>query len=281
MMSIQTPDDQYVKVGNISTRFWALGNEGAAVLLIHGLGGSVENWMYNINVLTQYYRVYAIDLAGFGHSDKTQILTSFSEGAQFVHDFMEVKHINKASLVGHSMGGGVTLQFAIQFPDRIEKLVLVDSAGLGREIHLLVRLISLPLIGELLTRPSRKGTFQLLKTYFYDSTLITDELVEMVYQLASLPGAQKSFLSCLRSGVNLLGFRTTTIRSIIDNLTGIAVPTLVVWGKQDHILPLAHAYLAKDRIPNTELHILDPCGHIPQMERPGDFNELLLEFLAR
>jgi 4,5:9,10-diseco-3-hydroxy-5,9,17-trioxoandrosta-1(10),2-diene-4-oate hydrolase len=257
-----------------------LGDEGTVVILIHGLGGSVENWMYNINTLAQHHRVYAIDLAGFGRSDKTSVLSSFSKGAQFVNNFMEIQHINRASLVGHSMGGGVTLQFAIQFPDKIEKMVLVDSAGLGREIHLLVRLISLPFIGELLTRPSRRGTVQLLKTYIYDPALITDELIELVYQLAILPDAQKSFLLCLRSGINSLGLRTDTIRSIIDNLTNIVTPTLVIWGKQDKILPLSHGYLAEERIPNAELHILDPCGHIPQMERPEDINKLILGFLT-
>lgn len=280
-MSTQTMQDQYVKVGNINTRFWTLGDEGASVILIHGLGGSVENWMFNINALAQRHRVYAIDLAGFGRSDKTQTLSSFSQGAQFVNDFMEVQHINKASLVGNSMGGGVTLQFAIQFPDRIEKMVLVDSAGLGKELHLLLRLGSLPLIGELLTKPSRKGTVRFLKACVYDPAMLTDELIELVYQLVSLPGAQKSFLSCLRSSVNFLGLRAGTVRSIVDNLTTIATPTLIIWGKQDRILPIAHAYVAKEKIPNAKLHILDPCGHIPQMERPEDFNTLLLEFLAR
>lgn len=280
-MSTQTMQDQYVKVGNINTRFWASGNEGTVVLLIHGLGGSVENWMYNINALAQHHRVYAIDLAGFGRSDKNQTLTSFSEYAQFVHEFMEVQHINKASLVGHSAGGGVTLQFAIQFPDRIEKMVLVDSAGLGKEIRRLVRFLSLPLIGELLSIPSRKGTAQLLKLYVYDPSLITDEIVEIFYQLALLPGAQKAFLSCLRGNVNFFGLRNVAIRPIMDNLAGITAPMLVIWGKQDNTLPAAHAYVAKERIPDTELHILDPCGHIPQMECPEDFNTLLLEFLAR
>jgi len=237
--------------------------------------------MFNINALAQRHRVYAIDLAGFGRSDKTHTLSSFSQGAQFVNDFMEVQHINKASLVGNSMGGGVTLQFAIQFPDRIEKMVLVDSAGLGKELHLLLRLGSLLLIGELLTKPSRKGTVRFLKACVYDPAMLTDELIELVYQLVSLPGAQKSFLSCLRSSVNFLGLRAGTVRSIVDNLTTIATPTLIIWGKQDRILPIAHAYVAKEKIPNAKLHILDPCGHIPQMERPEDFNTLLLEFLAR
>ena len=279
-MVSQTPEDHYVKVGNVKTRYWASGNEGTVVILIHGLGGFVENWIYNINVLAQYHRVYALDLAGFGRSDKTSILSSLSQGAQFVHDFMTVQNINRASLVGHSMGGGITLQYAIQFPDRIEKMVLVDSVGLGREMHLLVRLISLPFIGEFLSRPSRKGTVQLLKTYIYDPTLITDEFVELCYKMASLPGAQKCFLSCLRNGINYRGIRTDLLRPIMDNLSNIMIPTLVIWGKQDKIFHFSHAYLAKERIPNVELHVLDPCGHMPQIERPEDINKLLLEFLA-
>lgn len=280
-MSIQTPQDQYVKVGNINTRFWAAGDDGTTVILVHGLGGSVENWMLNINALAQHHRVYAIDLAGFGRSDKTQVLRSLSHGAQFVSDFMEVQRIENASLVGNSMGGGVTLQFAIQFPSKVEKLVLANSAGLGKESALVLRLAALPLIGELLTRPSRKGTVRFWKECVYDPALLTDELVELYYHLASLPGAQKSFLATLRGGCNFWGQRADMIRSIVDNLATITTPTLILWGQQDRILPVAHARVAEGRIPNATLQILDYCGHMPQFERPEEFNALVLEFLAR
>jgi pimeloyl-ACP methyl ester carboxylesterase len=281
MMSAQTPQDQYIKVGQINTRFWTAGDEGTIVMLIHGIGDSVETWILNIIALAQHHRVYAIDLVGFGRSDKPKVPYSLSYGAQFVSDFMEAQHIDKASLVGNSMGGGVALQFAIQFPDKVEKLVLADSAGLGKELAPFFRLFTLPLIGECLTRPSRKGTAWLLKELVYDPAMITDELVETCYQLAVLPRAQKSFLSALRAGVNLCGMRTKVVRSIVDNLATITAPTLIIWGRQDRVFPLTHAYVAQGRIPDAELHIFDPCGHAPHFELPEEFNALVLEFLAR
>ena len=134
-MSTQTLQDQYIKVGNINTRFWAVGNEGTTVILIHGHASSAEHWIYNINNLAKHHRVYAIDLAGFGRSARPPVLFTCSYGAQFVKDFMEVQHIQKASLVGNSAGGGVVLQFAIEFPNKVEKLVLANSWGLGKELN--------------------------------------------------------------------------------------------------------------------------------------------------
>ena len=280
-MFTQKPQDQYIKVGQINIRFWASGDEGAAVILLHGLGGSVEHWEHNINALAQLHRVYALDWVGFGRSDKPPITPSYSLAAQFLSDFMEVQHIERASLIGNSMGGGVTLQFAIQFSDKVSKLVLVASAGLGKELGVFLRLVSLPLIGEFLTRPSRKGIVQLWKNIVYDPTLITDELVESFYQMAALPGAQKSLLSALRSGVNLFGQHTDIIRSIINNLGTITAPTLVIWGQQDGIIPVAHIYVAQEKIPHAEVQILDYCGHLPQFECPNEFNAIVQEFLDR
>lgn len=279
-MSIQIPPDQYVKVGQINTRFWALGDEGTAVILLHGLGGSVENWVLNVSALAQHHRVYAVDLAGFGRSDKPPVLFTLSYGAQFVNDFMEVQRIDRASMIGNSLGGGVTLQFAIRFPDKVEKLVLANSVGLGKEGAFVMRLATLHLISELLTRPSRKGKTWFLRECVYDPALIPDELVETFYRLASLPGWQKYYLSALRGFANFRGQRTDIVHSIVDNLVTITAPTLILWGQQDRILPVAHAYIAQDRIPNATLQILNPCGHLPQLERPEEFNALVLEFLA-
>jgi pimeloyl-ACP methyl ester carboxylesterase len=280
-MSAQNPQDQYVKVGNINTRFWAAGDKGTAVILIHGLGGSVENWGLNIEALAQHHRVYAVDLVGFGRSDKPAGQPTLSQGIQFIKDFIDGQRIDKASLVGNSMGGLVVLQFAIQFPNKVGKLVLVDSAGLGREVVFLFRLAAIPLIGEFLTQPSRKGVAWLWGQIVYDSTLVTDNLVEQTYQMASLPGAQRCLLSALRAGVNFLGQRPDMTRSIVDNLATIAAPTMIFWGQQDRIISVAHAHVAAKRMPNAKLHIFDHCGHMPQMEHSEEFNKLVLEFLAR
>ncbi len=279
-MLIQTLPDQYIKVGQINTRFWVVGDAEPIVVLIHGIGGSVEAWRLNIEALAEHYRVYALDLVGSGQTDKPSVSYSFPYLAQFVNDFLETQNINRACLIGHSLGGGVTLQFAIQFPDKVEKLVLVNSAGLGKDVHLMFRLPTLPLIGEWLSRPSRKGTAQLLKECVYDPTFVTDELVEFSYQRAAQPGAQQSFLSTVRTLSSLRGLRDDVLCSIVDNLNLVTAPTLIIWGQQDRILPVAHAHVAEEKIANARLHILDRCGHCPPEECPETFNALVLEFLA-
>jgi 4,5:9,10-diseco-3-hydroxy-5,9,17-trioxoandrosta-1(10),2-diene-4-oate hydrolase len=220
-------------------------------------------------------------MVGFGRSDKPLVRPSLPFGAQFVSDFMETQHIERASVIGHSMGGAISLQFALQFPDKLEKLVLEDAAGLGKEMATFFRLFSIPIVGELLSRPSHWGTAWLLKQLVHDPVVITDDMVELYYELATLPGAQRSFLSTLRVGVNILGQRPQFVRSLGGNLDKISCPTLVIWGRQDRITPMLHAQVAKNGIPNAELHIFDSCGHGSHFEHPEEFNRLVLEFLGR
>ena len=278
-MSAQTPETQYTKVGQINTRFWELGNDGSTVLLIHGIGGSLEDWILNADSLAKHHHVYALDLVGYGHSDKPSASYSFTYMAQFIKDFMKAESIDRASLIGHSLGGGISLQFSLQFPSKVEKLVLVGSAGLGKQVTFLLRVLTLPIIGKLLARPSRKGTANFLKECLYDPALVTDELVEFSYSLASLPGAQEALLSTVRTLGNIRGMRKDALHPIVDNLSSITVPTLIFWGQQDRILPVAHAQVAENKIPNSQLQIFDSCGHFPQLERPEEFNSIVLKFL--
>ncbi len=284
-MSVQKPQDQYVKVGNINTRFWAAGDKGTAVILLHLGGGSVEDWVHNINALAQHHRVYAIDLVGAGRSDKPKLPSNWKDlsdyTTQFISDFMETQHLERASLVGNCVSGYYSQYFALMFPDKLDKLVLVTSWGFGSDTPFLFRLFKLPIIGELIARPSRMLIAKFWKTMVNDPALITDEMVEMYYQLSSLPGASKSALTMLRAIEDFHGARADIIRYLTDNLPTITAPTLIIWGQQDNYRPVAHAYVAREKIPNSELHIFDPCGHLPQFERPEDFNKLLLEFLAR
>lgn len=279
-MSIQLPQDQYIKVGNVKTRFWAAGEKRTAVILVHGLGGFIENWVYNINALAQQHRVYAMDLVGFGQSDKKPLVRDLNVLVRFINDFMETQNIEKASLVGNSLGGGLVLWFALEFPEKVEKLVLVDNAGMGRGVIPDFKVCSLPLIGELLIRPSLKGTVGLWKKIVYDSSLVTPELVDLAYHLAAQPGAKKSLLSALRAGINLLGQKDKLTRQLLVRLNTIKAPVLVVWGKQDRIIPPAHARVAADKIRGARLELFDRCGHMPQLEHPEKFNKLVLDFLA-
>ncbi len=284
-MSAQKPQDQYVMAGGINTRFWAAGDKGTAVILLHLGGGSVEDWVHNINALAQRHRVYAIDLVGAGRSDKPKLPSNWKDfsdyTAQFISDFMETQHLERASLVGNCISGYLSLYFTLRFPDKLEKLVLVTSWGFGSDTPLIFRFIKLPIIGELIMRPNRRLTARVWKSMVYDPALITDEMVEMYYQMASLPGAAKSALTMLRAVEDFRGIRADITRYLTDNLPTITAPTLIIWGQQDSYRPVAHAHVAKEKIPNSELHILDPCGHLPQFERPEEFNKLVLEFLAK
>jgi pimeloyl-ACP methyl ester carboxylesterase len=280
MMPMQVPADRYIKVGNINTRYWESGDKGTPVILVHGLGGSLENWVRNIESLGQRYRVYAPDLKGFGRTDKTPVLRDLDELMQFFNDFMAVQHIGKASLVGNSMGGGLVLAFAIQFPQKVDKLVLVDNALMGRDVIIDFKVVSVPILGELLSRTSRKSTASLWRKVVFDPSLVTEELVELTYQLAIIPGASKALLATARAGIGIRGQRAKLTRPLLEGAAKIGVPTLIIWGQQDRIIPVAHAHIAAKTIPRARLEIFDRCGHMPQLEHPDKFNALVLEFLA-
>ncbi|MBN1643264.1 MAG: alpha/beta fold hydrolase [Dehalococcoidales bacterium] len=277
---VETSEDRYIRVGNIYTRYRVEGDTGPVVLLVHGLGGSLENWEANISALAQQYRVYSIDLWGFGRSDKKPRLRSFDELIEFLVEFMKIQNIGKASLIGHSMGGGLVLQTAIEYPEKVEKLVLVDNAGMGRDVIIDFRVCSLPLFGELITRSGRNNVERAWKKIVYNPDVITDELLEKSYRLALLPDAMKSLLTVIRAGINLRGQRMELVLRIMEKIDRISAPILIFWGREDRIIPVAHARIAASRIPNARLHIFERCGHMPQLEYPEDFNRLALEFLA-
>jgi pimeloyl-ACP methyl ester carboxylesterase len=279
-MSEQRMKDQYIQVGNIKTRYWTLGDGKSTVILIHGCGGCIEIWKDNVTALAQGRKVYALDLPGFGRSDKPHVRFSTPYFTEFLKEFMIVQDVDKSTLIGSSMGGVISLQFALQYPHQVEKMILADSVGLGKELSISLRIATLPILGEWLTRPSRKEAAQFARMLFYNQDLITDQMVEQGYEMVSLPGAQRCLLSAHRYMYNIWGVKSDVYHPILDHLEEIKAPTLVIWGAQDRLLPVAHAYLAPQRLPNAKLHIFNPCGHMPNMERAEEFNSLVIDFLS-
>ena len=274
------PQDRYIKIGNINTRYWAEGDKGSNVILIHGLGASADIWMHNISALAEAQRVYAPDLVGFGRSDKPDVKYLPSYMAAFINDFMTTLNIENACLVGMSLGGGVALQYQLQFPGKTQKLVLVDSAGLGREVPLAMRLATVPLMGELMLSPSRAGMAFVLKQLVYDPAVITDALIDLYFGLNFSQGAAKTLISVLRACATMHGARPDVLDPIINNLDNIKIPTLIIWGREDRLFPVGHACFAREKIPDSYLYIFDQCGHMPNFERPDEFNSLVLNFLG-
>jgi len=275
------PEDKYISARGINTRYWSMGESGSPVLLIHGFGASVEIWQHNIGAIAKNHCVSALDLVGFGRSYKPDIKYSPSTFIQHLDAFITVMNIDRVNLVGLSMGGGISLMYTIAYPEKVDKLVLVDSAGLGKELILSMRLMSLPVIGELMTKPSRKMAYLFFKPAVLDSKILKGEFTETYYRLFSLPGAQKAMLKILRSVCTIFGPRKDALQNTMAHLDKITAPTLIIWGRQDAVLPVAHAYFAKEKIVNSQLHVFDQCGHMPHFEKPEEFNRVVLEFLSQ
>ena len=273
------PEDQYIKVGNLKTRYWTLGDQGTAVILIHGLGASADICMHNVEALAKQHRVYVPDLIGFGRSDKPGPSFSPIDYVRFLDDFMNTLNIERASLVGQSLGGGIALHYALRFPQKVSKLVLVGSAGLGKEVIWTLKLMSLPLLGELISYPSRKGVEIFFKLTVRDQALVTKDFVDLYYNIFSQLGFQKFLLKTVRSIINIRGAREEVLPSM-NNISKIKRPVLIIWGEEDRVLPLKHAYWGKEKLPEAELEIMEGCGHIPFFERSEQFNRRVLEFLS-
>jgi pimeloyl-ACP methyl ester carboxylesterase len=277
MLSI--PQDRYVQVNGINTRYWQMGERGSQIILLHGGNGSIEFWLYNLPELAKHHQVYAFDMVGSGKSDFPIASYSLTYQAEFLAGFMSALNIDSATLIGNSMGGGVALKFTDLYADRVEKLVLVDSLGLGREISLGIRLITLPAIVNLL-RPGRWMIPAMLKSNFYYWQQISLEWMELRYQVFAIPGRNPVILRIGQSNFNLRGVRPDVYQPIVDSLAKIRQQTLIIWGECDRIIPVKHAYIAAAGLPHSQLEIFPNCGHHPYLEYPDEFDRSVLNFLA-
>jgi 4,5:9,10-diseco-3-hydroxy-5,9,17-trioxoandrosta-1(10),2-diene-4-oate hydrolase len=239
----------------------------------------VEFWERNIAALARKHRVFAVDIVGFGRTDKPEVVYTYELMADFVLDFMNTMDIDKASLVGNSMGGAISLTVAAQVPERVKKIVLVGPVGLGRWQSSVMRLMTLPVIGNVLTKPSRKGVERQMQLCLYDPSRASDNFIDRVTAIGVLPGNQRSFLSLLRETGNITGIRKGIIVDFSARLKKIKAPILVVWGRQDRILLAAEGEAAVERMADAKLHIMDRAGHLPQIDKPEEFNATVLDFL--
>lgn len=270
------------RVGDFDVTYLTSGEGPEVVILLHGFGAWSEVvWAKAIPALAGRYRVIAPDLIGFGLSSKPAV--AFFDGrdplepeVRFLAAFMDAIGVERATLVGNSFGGGVALRMAATMPERVTRLVLVNSMGLGRSIHYAYKALALPVLGSRLVRPDRERIRRMWRYVVHEPALVTDAIVERNFELLSEPGAVE-VIAAARLGVNMVGQKI----HLAQFLPRVRQPTLLLWGKQDRIFPLRHAHRAKRRLPHAELVVLDPCGHVPPLERPDAFNRALAAFLDR
>lgn len=264
-------EERTIDVGGIATHCLLAGpTDAPRVVFVHGLGGSLTTWALNLPAFARRFRICALDLVGAGDSAKPAIAYNVSALADFLARFLDTLETDwqRISLVGHSLGGAVALDFASRYAERVERLVLVDSAGINKEIDTtFLRLLH--------SEPSSEHIRAELACFFTNTNLVQPTLVEQIYQQRQQPGAREALLATadatFKDGQQLIDLRPM--------LAACNKPILLIWGAADKVLPITHAQAASS-LPNVKVNVLANSGHCPHIEQSGRFNEIVMQFLG-
>jgi pimeloyl-ACP methyl ester carboxylesterase len=254
---------------------------GPLVVLLHGIAASAVTWEGVIPRLAGRHTVIAPDLLGHGNSAKPPGDYSLGAYANLVRDLLEALGHDRCTLVGHSLGGGVAMQFLYQFPERCERLALVAAGGLGREVHPILRAAAIPGADVVLPWLTFAGTRTigiLAKTMGRLGLRASTDLGETWRNFAALeePAARKAFLQTVKGVIDLGGQRVAGINRLY---LAAELPTLVIWGERDSLIPVAHARRAHDAMPLSRVEIFPAAGHYPHLDDPERFARVLLDFI--
>jgi pimeloyl-ACP methyl ester carboxylesterase len=257
--------------------------KGPVVLLVHGMAGSSVTWRHVMPALAERFTVVAPDLLGHGQSDKPRGEYSLGAHTDTLRDLLDALGHRRATVVGQSLGGGIAMQLAYQFPERCERLVLVNSGGLGREVNLILRALTLPgadYVFPLVCTPRLRDAGSLVATWLTRAGVRSTPASQEIWRsYASLADAatRQAFFRGLRDVIDLSGQAVSALGRLYR---AARLPTLIVWGAQDPIIPVSHAIAAHQAIPGSRLEIFDGVGHYPHCEAPERFVALLVDFIA-
>ena len=263
-------EGRFVKVGDVNAHYIREG-KGKPLILIHGIFSSVFVWHKNIDELSRYFDVIAVDLKGYGYSDKpSDERYSREDIRQFMIDFMDAIQVDKAVFAGHSWGGGIAMDLALTCPQRVEKLVLINSTGYPLKHNFFSWVLKLPGMGKLLLAVCDKEIVEwiLRKGVFFEPSLVTDEEIEGWIRPYYVKGSVQAALE-LRNFDFVIG----------EQIKDISCPALIIWGQDDKCLPVKFAERFKQDIKGSVLNIIPNCGHNPQEEKPKEVNELIRKFV--
>jgi pimeloyl-ACP methyl ester carboxylesterase len=260
---------------------YVTGGTGPAMVLLHGLGANSFTWRYVLPTLAEHYTVYAPDMLGCGESDKADVDYGLQAMANYVDGFMHAVGLEHAIFVGHSLGGGLTMQYCHDYPGHADRIILVSTGGIGRDVHWLLRISTLPgadgVIRTMvaprspLPRMSRQMEHRRMTRLAQEFDPTTPTMLDRFQSEETL----RAFLSMLRNVSDFNGQRL----SALPHLSELTVPVLIIWGDRDSTIPLSHGHIAEQLIPCARLIVFDHCYHRPQIEAPQKFTETVLGFL--
>jgi pimeloyl-ACP methyl ester carboxylesterase len=256
--------------------------EGEVLLLIHGMAGSSATWRAVMPQLSKKFRVVAPDLLGHGESAKPRGDYSLGAFAVWLRDFLDELGISQATVVGHSLGGGVAMQFVYQHPDYCQRLILISSGGLGPDVGLILRLLSAPGAEAVLPIIAPQPVLTVgnrLRSWLSNAGIQSPRGAELWSAYSSLSDRQtrQSFLRTLRSVVDYRGQAVSALNRLQLRAD---LPAMAIWGERDTIIPVDHAYAAHEARADTRLEVLPGVGHFAQVEAPTQVVELIEDFMA-
>jgi pyruvate dehydrogenase E2 component (dihydrolipoamide acetyltransferase) len=260
------PRYEFAETSAGSLRYAKRGEGAETIVLVHGFGGDLDNWLFNIEALAGKARVYALDLPGHGQSTKALREPSLEGLSRALIAFMDVVGIDSAHLVGHSMGGAVALQTALDAAERVKSLTLISSAGLGSEINGAY-------IDGFVAAANRRNLKPVIEQLFDDPNLVSRQLLDDLLKYKRLDGVGEA-LSSLASTLFANGQQATVLAR---DLAGMQQPALVIWGANDRIIPSSHAAA----LGNARVEVIEGAGHMVQMEKANRVNEMILVHIAR
>src|SRR3954452_10415446 len=277
-----TPRQEEITLHGHRVVYRTAGSGGPVILLIHGITGSAKQWDDVIPMLAEHYTVVAPDLLGHGESAKPRGDYSLGAYAASVRDLLVALGHRRATVVGQSLGGGIAMQFAYEYPPFAERLVLVSSGGIGREVHPLLRAASLPgseIVFPLLASSRVLGLGAAIGSVVRKLGLRAGpDLAEMARGYASLGAAEarQAFIHTIRAVIDPGGQRVSaTDRLYLTKL----MPSLIMWGSRDPLIPSWHADTAHAVMPGSRIEIFDDVGHFPQLQEPVRFAHTLIDFI--
>jgi pimeloyl-ACP methyl ester carboxylesterase len=271
-----------VKIHGHDVAYRTAGHGDSVVVLVHGIAGSSATWAPVMALLADHFTVVAPDLLGHGESAKPRGDYSLGAYASGIRDLLTLLGHERATFVGHSLGGGIAMQLAYQFPERCERLALVASGGLGKEVSALLRLISAPgseYVLPVVLSPQLHSIFGSIGRFAGRAGIQGGALYQEIwaaYTRLTDARAQRAFVHTIRAVIDLAGQRV----SARDRLyLASEVPTLIVWGERDAIIPVSHAHKAHELMPGSRLELVEDAGHFLPIERPDLVAGLLTEFI--
>jgi 2-hydroxy-6-oxonona-2,4-dienedioate hydrolase len=272
-------EDLYTSVQGNTIRYRDTGGEKPVLLLTHGIGSSLETWEAQADSLAGHFRIISWDLPGHGLSDIPHDAFGIETYARIAWHFLDALKIDQAAVGGNSMGGGISIHMTGLHPERVSKVVLLNAAGLGKDIPFPFRLMLLPILGKLISRPGQMSIDNQIKAIFYKQDKVTEKAKAIIARNVMREGAQDAFVATLKNIATVSGQRESLYSKSFAILSATKKPILFIHGRHDVVIPLAHSQHAQAMAPNSKLIILEDCGHTPQIEEPAEVNKLLTEFL--